>query len=145
LTIGVLGPLTVSSGDRPISSTSGRLRTLPAALALSADKEVSIEHLASIVWGEAAPAHVRRAVQTYVTRLRRLLGPGAIHTSPAGYRLNVAPERVDAIVFERLLDAAGSGDAVTERSVLTRALALWRGHPSDGLRSTGWRAPRRPG
>ncbi|MEV6491163.1 BTAD domain-containing putative transcriptional regulator [Actinoplanes sp. NPDC051633] len=106
------------------------------ALALSAGKDVSIERLASIVWGDEAPAHVRRATQTCLTRLRKLLGPGAIATSPAGYRLDVAPERVDAILFERLLEAAaGSSDPADERAALARALALWRGLPFDGLRS----------
>jgi DNA-binding SARP family transcriptional activator len=132
----VLGPLSVSMDGRPVSVTAGRLRTLLVALALSAGEEVSVDRLAAIVWGEASPAHVRRAAQTYLTRLRKLLGPQAIVTSPAGYRLQVDPQRVDAVLFERLLDAAAAaGDPAAERAALGEALALWRGAPFEGLPS----------
>jgi DNA-binding SARP family transcriptional activator/tetratricopeptide (TPR) repeat protein len=136
LAVKVLGPLSVSEDGRPVPITAGRLRTLLVALALSAGEEVSVDQLAGIVWGEAAPTHVRRTVHTYMTRLRKVLGPGAIVTSPASYRLQVDPQRVDAIRFERLLDAAAAaGDPVAERAALAQALALWRGIPFDGLRS----------
>ncbi|MFJ8580888.1 tetratricopeptide repeat protein [Micromonospora sp. NPDC093277] len=136
LEVKVLGPLSVSADGRPVAVTAGRLRTLLVALALSADEEVSVDRLAGIVWGELPPAHVRRAAQTYLTRLRKVLGPDAIVTSAAGYRLHVDPQRVDAILFERLLEtAAAAGDPATERANLVQALALWRGLPFDGLRS----------
>jgi DNA-binding SARP family transcriptional activator/Tfp pilus assembly protein PilF len=136
LAVNVLGPLAVTAGGRPVPVTAGRLRTLLVALALSAGEEVSVDRLAGMVWGEAAPAHVRRTVQIYVTRLRKLLGPEAVVTSPVGYGLQIDPQRVDAIRFERLLDAAAAaGDPATERAGLAQALALWRGDPFDGLRS----------
>ena len=109
LAVKVLGPLSVSEDGRPVPITAGRLRTLLVALALSAGEEVSVDQLAGIVWDEAAPTHVRRTVHTYMTRLRKVLGPDAIVTSPASYRLQVDPQRVDAIRFERLLDAAAAG------------------------------------
>jgi DNA-binding SARP family transcriptional activator len=137
LAVDVLGPLSVSVDGRPVSVTAGRLRTLLVALALSPDEAVSVDRLADIVWGEATPNHVRRTVHVYVTRLRRVLGPEAIVTSGAGYRLLVEPQRVDAILFERLLDAAAAaaGDPAAERAGLVQALALWRGVPFDGVRS----------
>ena len=136
MTVRVLGPLVVSVDGTPVSITAGRLRTLVVALALSAGEEVSVDRLAGIVWSEAEPTYVRRTAQTYLTRLRKLLGPDAISTFPAGYRLNVDPRRVDAILFERLLrEAAAAGEPVAERAGLIRALALWQGVPFDGLRS----------
>jgi DNA-binding SARP family transcriptional activator/Tfp pilus assembly protein PilF len=135
LSISVLGPLWVSAGGRPVSVTTSRLRALLVALALSADDEVSVGRLAGIIWDTTPPVHVRRATQVYVTRLRKLLGADAIVTSPAGYRLHVHPEQVDAILFERLVDAAAVGDPAAERAGLERALALWRGTPFDGVRS----------
>jgi DNA-binding SARP family transcriptional activator/tetratricopeptide (TPR) repeat protein len=138
LAVNVLGPLSVSLDGRPVPVTAGRLRTLVVVLALSAGEEVSVERLAGMVWDEVAPSNVRRTVQVYVTRLRRLLGPEAITTSPAGYRLRVDPDRVDAIRFERLLDAAAAArDSATERTGLVQALDLWRGAPFEGVRS-GW-------
>jgi NADPH:quinone reductase-like Zn-dependent oxidoreductase/DNA-binding SARP family transcriptional activator len=135
LSINVLGRLSVSADGQPVSVTTSRLRALLVALALSADEEVSVDRLADIVWDDTPPVHVRRATQVYVTRLRKLLGPQVIISSPAGYRLHVDPEQVDAILFERLLDAAALGDPAAERAGLERALALWRGIPFDGVRS----------
>jgi DNA-binding SARP family transcriptional activator/tetratricopeptide (TPR) repeat protein len=136
LAVNVLGPLSVSVDGRPIPVTASRLRALLAALALSAGEEMSVDQLAGILWAEASPAHVRRTVQTYLTRLRLLLGPEAIVKSPDGYGLHVDPQRVDAIRFERLLDAAAAaGDPAAERADLVQALALWRGVPFDGVRS----------
>ncbi|MEV0267916.1 BTAD domain-containing putative transcriptional regulator [Hamadaea sp. NPDC050747] len=137
LTIKVLGPLSVSVDGQPVVITAARLRTLLVALALSADDVVSVDRLARIVWGENPPAHVRRAAQTYVTRLRSLLGPRFIATSPVGYRLVVDPRQVDVIAFERLLRAATeAGDPPAERAELIQALALWRGVPFDGMESS---------
>jgi DNA-binding SARP family transcriptional activator/tetratricopeptide (TPR) repeat protein len=135
LAVKVLGPLSVSADGRPVSITAGRLRTLLVALAMSAGEEVSVDRLADIVWDTTAPNHARRAVLLYITRLRKLVGPDAIVTSPAGYRLNVDPAQVDVIRFERLLDAAAADDTAAERADLVQALALWRGIPFDGLRS----------
>jgi hypothetical protein len=75
-------------------------------------------------------------VQTYVTRLRGALGAGSIATSPTGYVLRAAPDRVDALRFVRLLDAAAvAPDASSERALLVEALALWRGVPLEGMAS----------
>lgn len=132
----VLGPWRVSVDGRPVA-VGGRLRTMLAALAMSAGTDVSIERLATGVWGDDLPADVRRTVQVYVTRLRRVLGADAIRTVPGGYRLEVDPDRVDAVRFVRMLDTARlAGDTAAERERLAQALALWRGTPFDGVRSS---------
>jgi DNA-binding SARP family transcriptional activator len=146
LKVGLLGPLEVSAGGRPLELTTGRLRTLLAVLAMSAGEAVSVDRLAAVMWGDELPADARRAVQTYVTRLRGLLGGGLIVTSPDGYLLRATPEQVDALRFLRLLDAAAAApDASAERELLAEALRLWRGTPFDGMRSDwleGSEAPR---
>jgi DNA-binding SARP family transcriptional activator/tetratricopeptide (TPR) repeat protein len=130
LAVGVLGPLQVSVDGRPVEVKTGRLRTLLAVLAMSADDTVPVDHLAAAVWGERPPANVRRSVQTYVTRLRSLLGAGVIGTRPAGYALTVESDRVDALRFLRLVDqAADEPDPAVQRVRLAEALALWRGTP----------------
>jgi DNA-binding SARP family transcriptional activator/tetratricopeptide (TPR) repeat protein len=136
LEIGLLGPLRVSVDGQPAPVTAGRLRVLLAVLAMSAGEAVSVERLAAAVWNERLPADPRRSVQTYVTRLRGVLGAGSIATSPTGYALRVAPDRVDALRFGRLLDAAAvASDAQAERTLLAEALALWRGVPFEGMAS----------
>ena len=56
------------------------------------------------VWGETPPKTARHALENYVSELRRTLGSCAFRTEPAGYVLSVAPEQVDAMRLERLLD-----------------------------------------
>ncbi|MEJ3750857.1 BTAD domain-containing putative transcriptional regulator [Actinomycetes bacterium KLBMP 9797] len=136
LAVEVLGPLAVSVDGRPVA-VAGRLRAMLATLAMSAGEDVSIERLASGVWGDELPSDVRRTVQVYVTRLRRVIGAQAIRTTPGGYRLEVDPDRVDAARFVRMLDIARSAaDPAAERAQLARALTLWRGTPFDGVRSS---------
>ncbi|WP_166427730.1 AfsR/SARP family transcriptional regulator [Nonomuraea mesophila] len=114
-----------------------RLRTMLAALALSAGNTVTVEQLALALWPDDPPAHQRRSVQTYISRLRRVLGPAAIRTVKSGYRLDADPDDVDVLRFHRLLArAASSRDTRAEREQLEEALALWRGAPFGGLRSS---------
>jgi DNA-binding SARP family transcriptional activator len=137
LAIKVLGPLTVSVDGRPVELTSPKLRTLVAALSMAAGTPVSVDRLGAALWIDGEPPdHLRRSVQTHLTRLRGKLGSEAIVTESTGYRLKVDPDQVDALRFGRLLDlAAVAPDPVSERVHLEDALALWRGDPFDGLSS----------
>jgi DNA-binding SARP family transcriptional activator len=140
LWVGLLGPLEVSVDGRPVVVSAPRLRTLLAVLAVSAGRSVSMDRVALAAWGEELPGDARRTVQTYVTRLRGLLGGRFIATSPDGYVLGVEPDQVDALRFLELLDAAAKAqDVVGERGLLAQALALWRGVPFEDVRS-GWLA-----
>jgi DNA-binding SARP family transcriptional activator len=136
LVVRVLGPLEVALAGRPVAVTSGRLRALLAVLAVSAPRAVAVERLAGAVWDTELPGDARGAVQTYVTRLRGLLGAGLVATSPGGYALRAEPEGVDALRFLRLLDAAAAAkEPAAERALLAKALGLWRGMPFEGIRS----------
>ncbi len=136
LRIGLLGPLSVSVDGRPVVLAAARLRAVLTVLALSAGEPVSLERLAVAVWGDGLPKNARRAVQLYVTRLRRVLGRQLIRTVPAGYALVAEPDQVDAARFVRLLDAAAqAAGAEAERALLAEALAMWRGEPFEDVRS----------
>jgi DNA-binding response OmpR family regulator len=78
LQVGLLGPLEVSVDGQPVVVTARRLRTLLAVLAMSAGRTVPVDRLAMAAWGEELPGDARKAVQTYLSRLRRLLGAGLI-------------------------------------------------------------------
>ena len=136
LRIGLLGPLAVSVDGRPVTLTAARLRTVLAVLALSPGEPVSLARLAGAVWGDDPPGNARRALQVYVTRLRSILGCGLIRTVPAGYTLGTQPDRVDAVRFARLLDAAArAAGPEAERATLAEALAAWRGDPFEDVHS----------
>jgi DNA-binding winged helix-turn-helix (wHTH) protein len=140
VSVAVLGLLEVMVAGRLVVFTAGRLQTLLAVLAMSAGETVSLDYLATAVWEGSQPADVRKTVQTYVTRLRAVLGAELIGTRPNGYVLHAEPDQVDALRFLRLVDAAEvAPDVRAERTRLEEALALWRGTPFEGLRS-GWLA-----
>jgi predicted ATPase/DNA-binding SARP family transcriptional activator len=115
----ILGPFEVRGGAGDSLPVAGaRLRDLITRLALAGGKPVSTSALAEAVWGDQPPADLANALQTLVSRARRALGgPAAIEQSPAGYRMAVMPDDVDALRFEHLV-----ADGHVEE-----ALALWRG------------------
>ncbi len=131
---GLLGPLEVIDGDRAVPIRSAKHRILLAALLLRAGELVTVDELAEAIWGAALPADPRRVIQTYVARLRKLLGATElIQSRPEGYAIAVALGDVDVRRFEMLLekarDAAGVEDRHAEAELLHQALAMWRGKP----------------
>jgi DNA-binding SARP family transcriptional activator/tetratricopeptide (TPR) repeat protein len=136
LEVGLLGPLRVSVAGRPVALPTGRLPALLAVLAMSAGQAVSVDRLATAVWGEDLAVDARANLQTNVRRLRRLLGAELVATRGGGYALAVEPDQVDALRFDRLMDlAAAAPDRAAQRELLVEALRLWRGAPFDGVRS----------
>ncbi|SDD68967.1 DNA-binding transcriptional activator of the SARP family [Glycomyces harbinensis] len=137
LSIGVLGPLEVRLDGEPLGPLSSRLRSVVAALAMSAGTTVSTERLAAIVWDERLPDNARRTLQTYVSRLRTYIGvEDRLVTAPSGVRLEVDAEDVDALRFERLLDRASrAADDDEEQALLAEAIGLWRGTPFADVES----------
>jgi len=130
LTIGVLGPLEVRVGfGEPVEVVGPRLRALVIRLALDPDRVVLASQLVDAVWDEDPPAGAANALQSLVSRLRRLL-PDVVETHPPGYRLALDPEAVDAVRFQALA-AAGrtelARDPARAGETLRAALALWRG------------------
>ncbi|WP_345712008.1 AfsR/SARP family transcriptional regulator, partial [Kineococcus glutinatus] len=131
----VLGPVEVDTGAGPVGLGGPALRGLLAALAVDAGRVVPMPVLAERLWdgeaGGAAPA----TLQSYVSRLRRLLEPErpaagwqVLRTRPPGYQLDVDPEAVDAVRFERLLRRARAlADPAAARAAVAEALGLWRG------------------
>jgi DNA-binding SARP family transcriptional activator len=106
LTVALLGPLVVAMHGRPVDLSAHRLRTLLVVLATEAGSPVSVDRIAVALWDDDPPRYLRRSLQTYVARLCGVLGAGSISTEPAGYRLLIEREQVDALRFVGLLDAA---------------------------------------
>jgi DNA-binding SARP family transcriptional activator/tetratricopeptide (TPR) repeat protein len=136
LTVGLLGPLLVSTAGRPVDLPAGRVRALLAVLAMSPGLTVSADRLATGLWGEDPPGDARANVRTNVRRLRSVLGAGLVETRRDGYLLDIEADQVDALRMVRLLEeSAAAPDRTTERAQLVEALTLWRGPPFDGIRS----------
>ena len=127
----ILGPFEVLERGRRLSLGGARQRTLLVVLLLHRGEVVSTDRLIDELWGERPPVTATKAVQVYVSHLRKALGPGVLETHGRGYQLAVSPGRVDVDRFEALIADGRAGLAAGEprRAVelLNMALGLWRG------------------
>jgi DNA-binding SARP family transcriptional activator len=127
----LLGPFEVRCG-KEILRLAARPSLLLATLAVWLAAPVSYGRLAELLWpGRDQPADPRRAIQTYASRLRDVLGRGAISSDRDGLRLELDREEVDLHRFRNLATGDASSPA-KELDLLTEALALWRGGPLEG-------------
>ena len=128
----ILGPVEVFAEGQPLPLGGQRPRALLAYLLLHANDVVAADRLIDELWFEAPRGGVA-ALQTQISRLRRLLGDRIV-TSGAGYALRVEPGELDLDRFRSLLAEAGADSDPAERSRrLRQADALWRGVPLGGL------------
>src|SRR6185437_4571402 len=74
----VLGPLEVTRDNGPISLGGPKQRVVLAHLIVRANQMVPMDALIDQVWGEEPPDSARNVLQTYVSRLRKILGPERI-------------------------------------------------------------------
>ena len=126
--IRVLGPIDVATAEGVVTVGGPRPQKLLGALVLAVRHSASTADLIVVLWGERPPEHAVNTVQSYVSRLRRLLGRETIVNADGGYRLEVEVDGLDALLFERLVrDARAEGDPTKVRDVCRRALRLWRG------------------
>jgi DNA-binding SARP family transcriptional activator len=116
-----------------------------AILMLNANEVVSSDRLIDELWGETAPETAGKALQVYVSQLRKVLEPerGAgdpgrvLITRSPGYMLALEPDQLDLTRFDRLAregrEALASGDPERAATLLHDALSLWRGPPLADL------------
>ncbi|WP_329521749.1 AfsR/SARP family transcriptional regulator [Spirillospora sp. NBC_01491] len=132
---GVLGPMEVWTEDgTPVPVTDLKVRVLLAHLLARPGRIVPADRLIDGLWGDALPANPKATLQARVSQLRRTLedaeagGRALVESRPAGYRLRIAAEAVDAGRFEALAARARRTAAPEARAALLGdALALWRG------------------
>lgn len=132
----ILGPLEVTRTGRAVDLGSGKQEALLAVLLLYAGEVVSAERLIDELWGEDPPQTAAKAIQGYVSALRKALESDAIVTKARGYLVPVADDRLDAVRFERLaVDgfACLRDDPRRASELLQEALALWRGDALEGV------------
>lgn len=109
-------------------------------LALAVNQVVPVDHLVDGLWGESPPERAVNAVQSYVSRLRRILSSGAeydtvadlctIRSRKPGYLLEMDRERIDVFRFERLVGEGRAASATAPEAAsatLRDGLSLWRG------------------
>jgi DNA-binding SARP family transcriptional activator/streptogramin lyase len=125
----VLGPLEVHNGDTPVSIGGGQQRKLLAVLLVHANEPVRTATLIEALWGGRPPDTAGKALQGYVSQLRKRVGADTLETVRGGYRFRVSAADLDAARFEELLAHARRLDREPAAAHLRDALALWRGEP----------------
>lgn len=129
----ILGPLVVRRDGSEVPIGAAKQRMLLTVLLLRRGEVVATETLVDELWSGRPPPTAVKAVQTYVSQLRKALGEDVVETQPAGYVVRLAAGTLDAERFEALLAQARrlltEGDASAARELLEQALALWRGPP----------------
>jgi len=108
-------------------------------LVLEANRVVSTDVLVDGLWRDPAPAGAVYVVQSYVSRLRKVMraarsagSEGDIVRRGPGYLLELDPQRIDLHRFEQMArEGVAALPAAPERaaSLLRDALTLWRGSP----------------
>ena len=115
----ILGPLEVLDDGRTVDVGAPKQRALLAVLLLNANRVVSSDRLIEALWGERAPGTAQKALQVYVSQLRKALGRDRILTRVPGYELRVKTDELDLERFHSLV-AEGK---------LVEGLRLSRGKP----------------
>ena len=136
----ILGPLEVVENGNPIALGTLKERLVLGVLLLHANEFVSRERLIDDLWGEAPPPTARKAVNVYLSKLRKTLGRDGndpIATASGGYRLRVEPEMLDAARMQLLVaearDLVSKGELQRAADSFGDALSLWRGPTLAGL------------
>ncbi|GLZ01291.1 BTAD domain-containing putative transcriptional regulator [Actinoplanes sp. NBRC 103695] len=134
LRVTLLDTFRATRGGAAVAVPGARLRGLVARLALAGGRPVDQDVLVDAIWPEDPPAGPAHALQSLVSRLRRVLGsPGSVKQAVGGYRLDVDAADVDALRFEQLAtagrDRLRAGDSIAAMALLGEASTLWGEHP----------------
>lgn len=140
----VLGPLRIVVDGNEVSVGGGKLAGLLVALLTRPNEVASVDWLAHVLWnGSKAPSNPRGTIQTYVRRLRSVVGDCTVRSSPGGYSIVVGPDSYDLARFRALVAKAriaeNTGQPAAAAVHLTDALKLWRGPAFAGLESDALR------
>jgi DNA-binding SARP family transcriptional activator/DNA-binding XRE family transcriptional regulator len=145
LWLAVLGPLEAWRDGAPLSLGPPARRAVLGMLLLEPQVLVRRDTIIDVLWGEAPPHTAVGLVQAHVSRLRSALGPrghgagqdGMIKAVSSAYKLSVAGNELDLLVFRdlaaRAAAARAGGDDVTACELYEQAIALRRGDPLDDL------------
>jgi DNA-binding SARP family transcriptional activator len=128
----ILGPLEVLEDGRTLDLGGAKQRALMTVLALHANRVVAQEQLIDALWDGEPPETARKALQVYVSQLRKLLGRERVETSGLGYLLRIEPDELDLVRFERFHD----------RDCCMRRCLCGGGRPWPSSRISGLPRPR---
>jgi YVTN family beta-propeller protein len=133
----VLGPLDVVEDGRSLVLGGPKQRAVLALLLLQPNRPVSKDRLIDVIWGEQPPASASHTLDSYISRLRGLLGPDRLARRLGGYELRLEAGELDLSMFDDLVSEAEQllpQDPAGAAAIFRKALALWKGDPLGDLR-----------
>ncbi len=148
-----MGDLSVWLDGQLVRLGGEKQRTVLGVLAAQPGVWVHREEIADVAWDGASPADAG-LVQTYVSRLRRVLTPpqpspqrARLLSSKSGsYRLEIEPDQLDLLTFRKLAaeaeTASAAGDLSQACASYGGALAMCSGSPLADLHGLGNYPPR---
>ena len=132
----LLGPVSAECDGTDLSLGGSKQRAVFALLALNAGRVVPLDRLVDELWRDEPPSRATLSLQSYISRLRRVLGAAApIVTRPPGWTLDLDPDEVDVTRFVALVSRARTLPSAEAIPVLRDALDLWRGEALADLRA----------
>ena len=131
----MLGPLEVTHDGRVLELGAPRQKAVLAFLLLHANEVVPADRLAEALWPGEMPKTAAKAIQVYVSALRKTFGGArdVLETRGPGYVLRVGAGELDLHVFEGLVARSGGEEPRARLEALQAALSLWRGAPLADL------------
>src|SRR6201997_874624 len=121
LSISILGPLVIESGDCRLGKVPKKARALLAFLAARADQPVTRERLADLLWPYQGSEQARHSLRNCLLELRKALGRGAASHLVADFaNCRLQEVLADLDHFERLARSPNT-------SQLQTAADLYRG------------------
>jgi DNA-binding SARP family transcriptional activator len=139
---GILGPLRLATGVGDVDIGARKRRGLVARLLVDANRVVPTDRLVDDLWADASPG-AGATVQTYVSRLRKLIGSDRVVTRSPGYLLVVESGELDADRFESLVARARDRSVSPDDAIalLDEAERLWRGPALAEFAGSAWARP----
>jgi DNA-binding SARP family transcriptional activator len=126
----ILGPVEVREGSRPLPISGAKERAVLAFLLLHANQLVPADRIIEEIWGAGTAAETgRKSLRVRVSELRKALGPGGrfLVARTPGYLLELEPDQLDLLRFERLVGEAAGAEPTVASAKLREALDLWQG------------------
>src|SRR3954470_16238131 len=127
----VLGPVEAVVDGNAVPLPAAKPRALLAVLLLSRNRVVPVHELVDELWADEPPETATKALQVYVSQLRKAIGADRVLTRAPGYELRVGDGELDLDRFEELVhegrELLASGDARAASERLEEALGLWHG------------------
>jgi DNA-binding SARP family transcriptional activator len=137
----LLGRLEVVGCDGPIELRGSKRRALTALLLVERGRAVPVDRVVRHLWDDDPDAGGR--VKSTIHELRRLFGADGdrLVTSGSGYSLRVKPGELDVSMFEETVaSAAATPDRRQAVTLLSEALAHWRGGALEEFTDADWAA-----